>query len=343
MKYKPLTDMGIPLILAEYPNTNGKGAATRSLTEQAIKQFGPNASVQGLILPNLNVDGVADVGCLRTDGGGVVPGAGPAPLPSQATPVAVAPLMQGHAVEQPAAWDTGSTLAEVSPYHPSTGQWAPAEYDRLQPYAKPSIFNTNTPLPQQGGYNQYANQTQWSPVSTKAIEVMYPDEPQVKKESFGKQKVEPRLPTVEPKKEMVTFYDPLHSKDERSAARTPTDVVASFGSAKIECVPREAAPGTRLTVAWSCGGGATGSAGLGFETKNYLIGSTRVRAASTTRYTVQCYIEESLVGSADCTIALSKQKKMSKPQQKKAPVFGSTASVESETKGNHLCIFSFCI
>lgn len=141
------------------------------------------------------------------------------------------------------------------------------------------------------------------------------------------------------KSDETEFYDPLGGKKSTQDVVRKNDTVVPkpFGDARMRCMPTTMLLGTRPTLAWSCGRDATRSVGVGFDTRNFLLGSQRVSPLRTTLYAIKCYDEDMLIGSAQCIIKVHADK--SADESFKAPIPG-TYDASSRKK---VCFLSFCL
>jgi hypothetical protein len=170
-----------------------------------------------------------------------------------------------------------------------------------------------------------------------SIEKLQPKDSFVK-DSLGK-KIDALKEKVEKaQEEDTTFYDPLGGKKDgdREAFEKKKSVQKPFGDAKIRCMPTTVFAGARPTIAWSCGKHATSSEGISFDSRNYLLGSARVTPSRTTLYAVNCYEEGELVGSAQCTIRVNREKSADES-------FGTGEKKKEEVQPKKLCFLAFCI
>ena len=136
------------------------------------------------------------------------------------------------------------------------------------------------------------------------------------------------------------FYDPLGGTKKKNAAlskKSDTVIPKPFGDARMRCMPTTMLPGTRPTLAWSCGRDATRSVGVGFDTRNFLLGSERVSPFRTTLFAIKCYDEDMLIGSAQCIIKVHSDK--GAEESFKAPIPGS---YDASTR-KKVCFLSFCL
>ncbi len=139
--------------------------------------------------------------------------------------------------------------------------------------------------------------------------------------------------------EETEFYDPLGGKKNASKNPPAQDKLLPrpFGDARMRCMPTAIRAGARPTIAWSCGKRATSGTGIGFDTRNYLLGSTRVKPQRTTLYAVKCYEEGVLIGSAQCIIRVQTEKSADESFSTK-PV-----STTGNERQRSLCFLTFCI
>lgn len=144
---------------------------------------------------------------------------------------------------------------------------------------------------------------------------------------------------LELKSDETEFYDPLGGSKKSTGApqKRDTTVPKPFGDARMRCMPTTMLVGTRPTLAWSCGRDATRSVGVGFDTRNFLLGSQRVSPLRTTLYAIKCYDEDMLIGSAQCIIKVHADK--SADESFRAPIPGT---YDASTR-KKVCFLSFCL
>jgi hypothetical protein len=319
-KYGAFTQRGIPVNHIEYADRGGSHGRLQNAIATA-----PGA---GMLVPvEKHLRGVTNLGQVCVDPNGLTPGPGP-------TPEQLAALSQGQQPYQSTAQQPSGQWAAPSPatssYNPGAGPWKQTDFDRLQTAAQPSFLDPNKPLPKTGNANPFANPDDWKDKK--------PDE--TKKVTTPKK--EPTAPAEPAKAQETTFYDPLGGtpgstpKQDIKARGSGAVLAKPFGSARIKCMPNNVLDGEKPTIAWSCGKDATGSVGVGFDSRNYLLGSTRLTAHKTNTYAVNCYDEETLVGSAQCTVTVRQEKSGDES------FYTGTKNQYTETP-KALCFLTFCL
>lgn len=316
-KYTPFKNLGIPVVHIQYAN---KGGNTAKLA-QSIKATGG----AGMLVPNeKHLRGVTTLGSACVNGDGITPGPGPTADQIAALSNGAQPYQQA-GDSAPGAWAqaapgqwAGSSPAQQANYNPGAGQWKQQDFDRLQAQAQPSFIDPNKPLPATGQKNPYATQDSWQEQSQKTAEPK-------KDVPFKKSSV------LENPLMKIATIDGINALKLQGASNNPVR------KASLRCTPLSGVAGMRPVISWTCGKGAVTATGTGFDTRDAVTGTTRVKIVSKQTLRISCLDAEGTELSAgQCTISVHR------------PVSADEAFKDTSHKGtqevqSNFCFLSFCL
>lgn len=234
-----------------------------------------------------------------------------------------------YATQNPPSSPTDQTQQQQNP---APQQQAPTSTPPAQTYA-PTQASPQQP--------QFLKQSDM--LNQKQTEVK---DPLTQKQTATDKKMNDALAKLKAKNEAIEtdeteFHDPLGSPAETQklgqSEKRDTVIPKPFGDARLRCMPTTMLLGTRPTIAWACGRDATRSVGVGFNARNFLLGSERVSPLTTTLYAIKCYNEDMLIGSAQCTIKVYADKSVD--ESFRTPMPGTYDA----TQRRKVCFLSFCL